>query len=181
VGGYENARNAGQELCVRPGAYIHELSPAMTRPDPGKTHQNSNFGRQESNINWQDDALISGSANIGHNVANRHNMMMLPGRYSYGYNVMPATQDISSTIAPLLRQDSVALTQQDQAGGGSSATQRIHSYNLAKSWDSSSSAGSRTSDKPAVLGRAGSQQEFTHISMVRMNLLVHVYSITGLY
>jgi hypothetical protein len=73
----------------------------------------------------------------------------------------------------------MALTQQDQAGGWSSATQRIHSYNLARSWDSSSSsAGSKTSDKPAALGRAGSQQEFSHVSMVRLslflNLVVHV-------
>jgi hypothetical protein len=180
VGGYENVRNTGQELGVRPGAYIHELSPAMTRQDPGKSFQNSHFGRQESNINWQDDVLISGSANIGRSVANRHNMTLLPGRYSYGYNVMAATQD-SSTVAPLLRQDSVALTQQDQAVCGSSGTQRLHSYNLARSWDSSSSAGSRTSDKPATLGRAGSQQEFSHISMVRLNLVVYVYFFTGLY
>lgn len=173
-GGYENTRHTGQELGVRLGAYIHELSPSMTRQDPGMNFQNSNFGRQESNISWQDDGLISGSANIGRSVANRHNVTTLSGRYSYGYNVTPTAQDISSTVAPSLRQDGVALTQQDQAGGGSSATQRIHSYNLTRSWDSSS-AGSRTSDKPATLGRAGSQQEFSHISMVRRNLVVYVY------
>lgn len=178
VGGYENVRNTGQERGVRPGAYIHELSSALTRQDPVKNFQNSNFGRQESNINWQDDAVIGGSANIGRSVTNRHNMTLLPGRYSY---VMPATQDISGTVAPSLKQDGVAPTQQDQAGCGNSATQRIHSYNLARSWDSSSSAGSRTSDKPATLGRAGSQQEFSHISMVRLNLVVYVHFFTGLY
>jgi hypothetical protein len=171
-GGYENARNTEEEFSVRPGAYIHELSPAMTRQEPGVNFQNSNTGRHESNIIWQDDAVISGGANVGHNVANRHNVM-LSGRYSYGYNLIPVTQDISSTNAPTLRQDSASLTRQDQSGGGSSATQRIHSYNLARSWDSSSSAGSRTTDRPASLGRAGSQQEFSHVAVVRLFLFTN--------
>jgi hypothetical protein len=167
-GGYENTRNTGEELGVMPGAYIHELSPAMTRQDTGLNFLNSNSGRHESNINWQDGAVVSGSTNVGRNVANRHKMTTLSGRYSYGYNFTPVTQDINSTNAPTLRQDSMTLTRQDQPGSVSSAKQRIHSYNLARSWDSSSSAGSRTSDKPAPLGRAGSQQEFSHVSVVRL-------------
>jgi hypothetical protein len=148
-------------------AYIHELSPAMTRQD--LNFLNSSSGRHESNLNWQDDAVISGSANVGRNVANRHNMTMLSGRYSYGYNFTPVTQDVNSTNAPTLRQDSAALTWQDQSGGVSSAKQKIRSYNLARSWDSSSSsAGSKASDRPAPLGRAGSQQEFSHVSVVRL-------------
>lgn len=47
---------------------------------------------------------------------------------------------------PLLRQDS--------------GSQRIHSYNLARSWDSS--AGSKVPERPASLGRTGSQQDFRH-------------------
>ena len=171
-GRYENARNTEQELGVRPGMYIHELSPAMTKQDPGVNFQKSNLSRHESNINWQDFAVISGNPNVGHNIANRHNMPVFSGRYSCGYNLTPATQDIS-TISPTLRQDNAALTWQDQLGGGSSAPQRIHSYNLARSWDSSSSAGSRTSDRPAPLGRAGSQQEFSHVTVVRLCLFTN--------
>jgi hypothetical protein len=167
-GGYENSRNAEQELGVIPMAYIHELSPAMTRQDPGFNFLNSNSGRHESNINWQDDSVISGTANVGRNIANRHNMTGLCGRYSYGYNFMPVTQDISSGNALTSRQDSAALTWQDQSGGVSSGKQKIRSYNLARSWESSSSAGSRTSDRPAPLGRAGSQQEFSQVSVVRL-------------
>jgi hypothetical protein len=142
----------------------------MTKQDPGVNFQKSNLSRHESTINWQDFAVISGNPNVGHNIANRHNTMF-SGRYSCGYNLTPATQDVGSTVAPILRQDTAALTWQDQSGGGSSATQKIHSYNLARSWDSSSSsAGSRTSDRPAPLGRAGSQQEFSHVSVVRLSL-----------
>lgn len=166
-GEYDNSKNTGQELGVIPMAYIHELSPAITRQDPRLNFLSSSSSRYESNINWQDDAVISGSANVGHNVANRHNITMLSGRYSYGYNFMPVTQDINSTNAPTLRQDSAALTWQDQSGGLNSAKQRIRSYNLARSWDSSS-AGSRPSGRPAPLGRAGSQQEFSHVSVVRL-------------
>ena len=171
-GRYDNARNTEQELGVRPGAYIHELSPAMTKQDPGVNFQKSNLSRYESNINWQDFTVISGNPNVGHNIANRHNMPMFSGRYSCGYNLMPAAQDIS-TISPALRQDNATMTWQDQLGGGSSAPQRIHSYNLARSWDSSSSAGSRTSDRPAPLGRAGSQQEFSHVTVVRLRLFTN--------
>jgi hypothetical protein len=169
-GRYENARNTEQEFGVRPGAYIHELSPAMTKQDPGVNFQKSNLSRLESNLNWQDFAVTSGNPNIGHNIANRHNMTVFSGRYSCGYNLTPAIQDGSSTIAPTLRQDNATLTWQDQSGSGSSAPQRIHSYNLARSWDSSSSAGSRTSERPVPLGRAGSQQEFSHVSVVRLSL-----------
>ncbi|XP_069695244.1 OTU domain-containing protein 7B-like isoform X3 [Periplaneta americana] len=69
------------------------------------------------------------------------NVTMLSGRYNYMYPMQDTRQD--------------------------SAAQRIHSYNLAKSWDSSSSssAGSRAPDRPPSLGRAGSQQEFGHLAM----------------
>ena len=64
-------------------------------------------------------------------------------------------------------QDDVPLLRQD------SGSQRIHSYNLARSWDSSSSsAGSKVPERPASLGRAGSQQDFRYNPTVSFTSLL---------
>ncbi|PSN43794.1 hypothetical protein C0J52_15509 [Blattella germanica] len=60
VGEHDSSRNVSQELVVKPGTYIHELSPTITKP----VHI-SNF----QNYNWQED--VGGT---GRNMISKHNM-----------------------------------------------------------------------------------------------------------
>ncbi|KAJ9577712.1 hypothetical protein L9F63_005705, partial [Diploptera punctata] len=72
----------------------------------------------------------------------------------FRHKVLSSRYNSYQEETPLLRQDS--------------GSQRIHSYNLAKSWDSSTTGG-KVSERPPSLGRAGSQQDFrlntTHCSI----------------
>ena len=71
----------------------------------------------------------------------------------FRHKVLSSRYNSCQHDVPLLRQDS--------------GSQRIHSYNLAKSWDSSStSAVTKVPERPASLGRTGSQQDFRYTPSV---------------